>query len=590
MFAPISAIFALLFFSSTLPNGIRLVELPASGDKIEIVAGYTAGGLKGFTDTEAARRLMYAVYAAGGTIERLEELDRTGIRISETPAWALPMLIPHLTGLFAEVPKADEEPLSSSPGFRAKIEEEIRNALLGPGNEASAYATDDGFILISAPAPKALLEQLGGIPRRASGRKTTAGLERLEAERTLRFKSDLPAGGLIFASPIPGVHYRQWYSILLLDRLIRRVVSLPLRTDIPLTIRPYYYRIELAIPPGQFPEPVEENLLQELQRLQFTPPSFQDLVAARQEALSYLDSSPVREWFLSHDLALSREEGLQWIRAMMPDDMRIAARDLLIMNRVIATWAPRVRQSSLSIERLGDPDQKTNSNSETRNSNLPSVPDLPPVYDRPPVFPPHTDASMSRALPERLSSGVSLVASNMDAVFAAGMSFIQESDATRYPSGRILVLTTGASMDSARLRWSAFQGSKESEGAVPRGPVSSGDLGALFVLKTLLDLKIIQAGWWYEAELHINAGEGSALQIRADSAKRAQILDWIQRIVSEKPSDSDFLFVREVALHRYDTIRPHLQALIWERDPQGIPEDIETISAAHVQDVARIYF
>ena len=56
MFAPISAIFALLFFASTLPNGIRLVELPAEGDSVEILAGYTSGGLTDLASTAAARR------------------------------------------------------------------------------------------------------------------------------------------------------------------------------------------------------------------------------------------------------------------------------------------------------------------------------------------------------------------------------------------------------------------------------------------------------------------------------------------------------------------------------------------------------
>ena len=47
---------------------------------------------------------------------------------------------------------------------------------------------------------------------------------------------------------------------------------------------------------------------------------------------------------------------------------------------------------------------------------------------------------------------------------------------------------------------------------------------------------------------------------------------------------------REVAIHRFDTVRPDLQALTWERDPQGTIQDIETIVPKFVQDVAQIYF
>ena len=59
MFAPISAILGLLFFASTLPNGIRLAELPSDGDHIEIIAGYTSSGLNGFFSTAAARAFLH---------------------------------------------------------------------------------------------------------------------------------------------------------------------------------------------------------------------------------------------------------------------------------------------------------------------------------------------------------------------------------------------------------------------------------------------------------------------------------------------------------------------------------------------------
>jgi hypothetical protein len=189
-------------------------------------------------------------------------------------------------------------------------------------------------------------------PKRGSAGKSEDVISRLPAERTLRFKSDLPEGAVIFASPIPGAYYKQWYLVLLLDRLIHRTLPLRVATTFPLTVQPYYYRLELPVPSGQFIEPVEENLLQELQRLQFAPASARDLTAAREEALAYLNSKPVREWFASYDMVERREEGIQWIQSMTADDMRVAARDLLIMNRVIATWNPRPRQTTVSSQPL----------------------------------------------------------------------------------------------------------------------------------------------------------------------------------------------------------------------------------------------
>ena len=103
--------------------------------------------------------------------------------------------------------------------------------------------------------------------------------------------------------------------------------ALPLKTTLPLTVHPYYYRVEATVPAGQFPEPVEESLLQELQRLQFTPANARDLAAARAGRNAYLESQPVREWFASHDMLARRDEGMQWIQSMSADDMRAAARD-----------------------------------------------------------------------------------------------------------------------------------------------------------------------------------------------------------------------------------------------------------------------
>ena len=159
-----------------------------------------------------------------------------------------------------------------------------------------------------------------------------------------------------------------------------------------------------------------------------------------------------------------------------------------------------------------------------------------------------------------------------------------------YQADRILVLTPGASMDRTRQLWSSFKGGGNRDAAVAKGRVSTGDLPALYVLKVLLDRKVIAAGWWREVDLRIDAGFGSDLQIRADEDKRSTILQWIKQIASEKPLDADLTWAREVAVHRFNTVKGDVQALFWERDPQGMMQDLETISAGHVSDVARIYF
>jgi hypothetical protein len=592
VFAHIFATFSLLFFASTLPNGIRLNELPAEGNSIEIVAGYTTGGLKDLFSTPAANALLLDTYAAGGNIEYINDPGRTAFRIT-APKWALPVLAERLPALFREVPQK-EVAAPSSPDFREKVEEEIRGALLGASEPALDYATDEAFILITGPAPNSLRDAVASIPKRGSERKPDETINRLSGERTLKFRPDLPTGGLIFASPIPGVYYKEWYSVLFLDRLIHRIVPLKLTTTMPLNAHPYYYRVELVVPLGQFPEAAQENLVQELQRLQLTRASSQDLNGAREEVLAYLDSKPVREWFASHDLLSRRDEGVQWIQMMSADDMRVAARDLLITNRVIATWDPKSKQTSVTSEPLTPAAATTTAPRRTQSALKIAAHTLVPA-----PFPAHTDAAITTSVPQSLPNGVSIAASNTNAVFVSGSSitrFDREPTADdlklfeQYRSERILVLTPASSLDRMRQLWSGFNGSNSGPARVSRGKVSSGDLAALLVLKTMLDLKIIQSGWWQNVSLHIDAAEGTDLQIKAGDEERTQILDWINAIANKPIDDAEFASAREISIHRFEIARADLQALAWERDPQGIIQDLETTTSTHVQDVARIYF
>ena len=598
MFVPISAIFGLLFFASTLPNGIRVGDLPDRQDSVEILAGYASGGLTDFESTSAADAFVRTVYAAGGSIQFLNELDRTAMRIV-IPAWAAPPVFDEIPSLFKEIPSGDKGSDPSSPApldFRGKVESEIRDALLGAAFSEADYATGDAFVLSSTAPPKSLLDALAAIPKRGSPGKSQEQGARLAAERTLRFKSDLPAGAVIFAAPAPSVYYKQWFLLLMLDRLIHRSVPLQLKTSLPLNVRAYYYRIELPLAAGQFPEPAEENLLQDLQRLQFSPAKANDLSAARQEALAYLDSKDVREWFASQGISERRDEGAQWIGAVTADDLRAAVRDLLIMNHVVASWGPKPKETSVSAQPLA--------------SAAPSAPQPPPpgkekeaqsfqIEGKTVIFPVHTDAPTSTAVPERLPSGVSLVSSTTYAVFVSGEALTRFDhepaaddlkDFSKYRAERILVLAPSPSVARAREVWSNFKGSNSRPTSAPKGKVSTGDLPALFLLKTIIDLKLIDSGWWRDAELRIDGTEGAELQIAAAEEKRAQILGWIKSIGTTPLSDKYFAWAREVAIHRFKTTMPDLQALTWERDPQGSVADLSSISSGLLQDVARLYF
>lgn len=595
MFAPLSAILGLLFLTSTLPNGIRLGDLPDGGDSIEIVAGYTSGGVAGFASSPAAAALVLRTYAAGGETQLIQDVDRTALRFV-APKWAAPMLFEQIPSLFKDA--ATRNPNDNGGAaldFRAKVEKEIQNALLGVSLASANDATGNAFVLTSSPAPQSMSDALAAIPKRGSPNNSDEPIDRLAAERTLRFKSELATGGVIFAAPAPAVFYKEWYVLLLLDRLIHRVVPLPVQTSLPLSVRTYYWRIEAPVPAGKFPEPAQDNLLQELERLQFTAASPRDLAAAKQDATSYLDSKDVREWYASHDLAARRDEGVQWIESMTADDLRAAARDLLLSNRVVATWSPKPKQTAVSAEPLNRvPDA---SSPESRKTGKPTL--SAAAADVVAAFPPHVDPTITFAMPERLASGVSLVASSGNAVFIAGGALTRFDHApaaddlkafTKYRPERILVLAPKTSLDSARQLWSGFKGSASGETGVAKGRVSSGDLPALYLIETLVNLKIIESGWWHEVSVRIEASSGSDLQIAADEEHRAAILDWIKSIAMNPPSEKYFQWAREVAMHRLAGTAADLLSLAWERDPQGTLQDLATIAPQHVQDVARIYF
>src|SRR5262249_27925706 len=161
---------------------------------------------------------------------------------------------------------------------------------------------------------------------------------------------------------------------------------------------------------------------------------------------------------------------------------------------------------------------------------------------------------LSSSPPERLASGVSLAAGSSNAVFVSGgplSRFDHELTADdlktfqQYPPERLLVLAPAGSMDRARQLWSTFKGRANGETPAPKGNVSSGDLPALFLLKTIVDLKVIQSGWWRDVSLRIDASEGSALQIRGTDDQREQILDWIRSLANSTLSDTYFAWVRE---------------------------------------------
>src|SRR5262249_8734812 len=153
-------------------------------------------------------------------------------------------------------------------------------------------------------------------------------------------------------------------------------------------------------------------------------------------------------------------------------------RDLLLSNRVIATWAPKPQQTQVEVEDLKSPPHPPVppgvGTARTVPGEASSIAVIP--------FPSHNDPKQDVPVPERLPSGVSIVASTINGVFVSGAAltrFDHEPDPEtvksfeKYPATRILVLTPSATLAQARETWSAFKGENSGEVGVPKGKVSS---------------------------------------------------------------------------------------------------------------------
>src|SRR5262249_53412159 len=225
---------------------------------------------------------------------------------------------------------------------------------------------------------------------------------------------------------------------------------------------------------GQVADAVEQNLVQDIDRLQFSRTRPEDLQAARQEATSYLDSSFVREWFASEDLEARRQEGLQWVASLTVDDIRATVRDIIAANRLVASWSGKPHQNTVQVESLSATPPANSAKTELLLSPLNPVPVAP--------FPPHPHPAKLSSTPERLSSGVWLADSSISGVFLSGAEpsglpdgaervgpngalwvFDGPPDANtvhafqKYRADRLLVLAGPGTADAARTLWNSFK-------------------------------------------------------------------------------------------------------------------------------------
>jgi hypothetical protein len=121
------------------------------------------------------------------------------------------------------------------------------------------------------------------------------------------------------------------------------------------------------------------------------------------------------------------------------------------------------------------------------------------------------------------------------------------------------------------------------EGKIP-GP----HLPSLYVLKMLLDRRLIEEGMWSDVRLEIRAVKGSTLSIEGSEADRRRVLSWIEEIAMHPIPQEDADWAREAAIHHASDFLPDLQSLVWEWSPEGTIFDFHLIPTALIQDAARM--
>jgi len=628
----------LLAGDTTLSNGIRVYDLSKdanSGDAFEAIVGYRAevhnqsseaGTLSEVVASflklsPSVRAMAVAAYGAGGEIEFFSDLDHSGIRL-KMPSWARPMVETSIAAFLSETPGKNPELVNRAldevkfripapapaSDVRSRIEEQFRVAMLGPDKPADLqtvrketienffaenYGTDRAFVVMNASPSQAL--------QAVENRKSTATdkVDEIPARASQPFyiPSDLDEGVVIVGVPTPPIYYQKWYAFLMLDQLIQQTLSPKPRTVFVPKLDSYFYRMEVSVPLGKTAEMTRAALYQELEQLVYVRSSDQELDAARRKAIQYLESEPVRRWFLSMGVDERRLEGMDWLRTFSADDMRVTARDVVEAKPVIAGYSPRVQSIRLETESLAD--------IAARKANVAAVPTSAPRRDALPAvkivpFPPHEDTKTAELPRVVLDSGVSIVASSVYAVFVAPDMFqvferepaanLIQTSFGAFRSNRILVMAPPNAMDRVKQSWAGFKGNAgDSTPVLIRGNITSADIPAMVVLKLLLDRRLIEAGLWNDVQVEVRASQGSTLTVKGNDTDRSLVQNWIREIADRLPPEEDIQWAREAAIHHLHELRPQLQSLMWEWNPDGVLSDIRTVPDTQIQEVARLY-
>lgn len=646
-----------------LENGIRLIQISAStlpfssdefpGSLVRVSFGYTVDGA-GPADGHAARAtavswllesvptrtLELVAHLAGGRFEVASDVDLVGLRL-EVPRALLDAVIEQ-AALFLDQTLVEGELLdyildqegslqtTDPPDATAEAVNRVRTALLGPGEEDTSilsqpeggsvqeearryfrdrFGTDRAWVVVSQPLSGEQVARLNAIGLRHAGaaRRISEGPPVVPVQE-ITLPSDRE-GGVVIGSRISSVYYESWFDALLVDRALRVVVDPDTRLAFRPAVNDSVHLIQREVPYPEYPRVVAGSILSQVSALVSEGTDVGSLPEIKQEAMAYLASRGILEWFAAKDLWQQLEDGWGHVWNLTEEEFRVSVASFLGAPRVAALWAPAFDAPSVEVGELGVPLDS--------DVVLPS-PQIAPGRIEWPALGELPQVGRSSVKVECLESGVCLAA-GLPSVFVAGPVELDlpGGRAETGPNGtlwrfdelpadevfaalsevrpdRLSVFLPSGELERGRRIFGQWAGGRtdatDSRGV---GVIATRDLPSLVILKVWLDSRVIEAGWSREVRLRVAGPEGARIAVETDPARLVEIEQWLSeasvRFGTER-GEREFAELREAAGAYFDEIRRDLEILLAQRAPGGEVPPPSTVSLRQFRSFLAVYF
>ena len=640
--------------SDRLRSGIRVaylphLEAPVDG-YVDIAFGYVPadGAAEGYPPgvvelfasymelSVPARSVALAAHLAGGEFDFVNEPDRVGMRV-RVPVGSLPDISREIARYFshaiinfdvlghAAVVIAEAADAMGPPGPNEEIRVEVADTMFDrypefPGTEVPGLAdvqgyfdtyigTDRAYVISSGALPSGAIGFLDEVAFRVSSYEPS-GVAPEAGEIEVRFPSS-PAGGVIVATAIPSPRFESWFSALVIDRVLRRGAEPDTLFDFRVDVGNSIHRIESVVSLPDYAEDVRDDWIGRIRNVMFEPLPAAELNDVKAEVFEQLAERSMLEWFAAHDLWQALTGGWNMLRDLDSDGLRSRAVAFAGARRVVALWSPAFAQPAVLVEELGGAptDSRAGAISEPDVRALPGNVPVPGLSfdagDLPPIR------------LERLESGVTLAEANEHMIFVAGRfdaslnegrilksgangtlwafpaepaaAVLEQLDGVR--ANRLLVFYPQDGLPDARSRYGNWSGgAMDNSPDLAVGEVATADMPGLIVLKTWLEARLIEAGWWGRVDLRIDGIEGSRLIIEGDPEREAIVRSWIAELAADGIAEEEFERVRIASAGYFQRIRRELQIILWQRAPEGTILPPATLTLARLRGIAGNYF